>query len=93
MIFGMTPYTFFHVLLSLIGIFTGFIALFGMIAGKRLDAWNGIFLLTTTLTSITRIARNIPLASRQRFHFFHGHIGLLANLQIFAGRNQLAFYV
>jgi hypothetical protein len=53
MIFGMTPYTFFHVLLSLIGIFTGFIALFGMIAGKRLDGWNGIFLLTTALTSIT----------------------------------------
>ena len=53
MIFGMTPYTFFHVLLSLIGIFTGFIALFGMIAGKHLDGWNGIFLLTTALTSIT----------------------------------------
>jgi len=53
MIFGMTPYTFFHVLLSLIGIFTGLIALFGMIAGKRLDGWNGIFLLTTALTSIT----------------------------------------
>jgi hypothetical protein len=53
MIFGMTAFTFFHVLLSLIGIFTGFIALFGMIAGKRLDGWNGIFLLTTALTSIT----------------------------------------
>jgi hypothetical protein len=53
MIFGMTPYTFFHVLLSLIGIFTGFIALFGMIAGKRLDGWNEIFLLTTAFTSIT----------------------------------------
>ena len=53
MIFGMTPYTFFHVLVSLIGIFTGFIALFGMIAGKRLDGLNGIFLVTTALTSIT----------------------------------------
>jgi len=53
MIFGMTPHTFFHVLLSLIGIFTGFIALFGMIAGRGLDGWNGIFLLTTALTSIT----------------------------------------
>ena len=53
MIFGMTPYTFFHVVISLIGIFTGFIALFGMIAGKRLDGWNGIFLITTALTSIT----------------------------------------
>jgi hypothetical protein len=53
MVFGMTPFTFFHVLLSLIGISTGFIALFGMIAGKGLDGWNGIFLLTTALTSIT----------------------------------------
>jgi len=53
MIFGMTPLTFIHVLLSLIGIFTGFIAVFGMIAGKRLDGWTAIFLLTTALTSIT----------------------------------------
>jgi hypothetical protein len=53
MIFGMTPFTFFHVLLSLIGIFTGLIAVFGMIAGKRLDGWTAIFLLTTALTSIT----------------------------------------
>lgn len=53
MVFGMTPFTFFHVLLSLAGILTGFIAVFGMIAGKRLDGWNGIFLLTTALTSIT----------------------------------------
>jgi hypothetical protein len=52
-IFGMTPFTFFHVLLSLIGIFTGFIAVFGMIAGKRLDGLTAIFLTTTALTSIT----------------------------------------
>ncbi len=53
MILGMTPLTFIHVLLSLIGIFAGFIAVFGMIGGKRLDGFNGIFLLTTALTSIT----------------------------------------
>src|SRR5277367_816159 len=53
MIFGMTPFTFFHVLLSLIGIFSGFIAVFGMVAGKRLDAWTALFLSTTALTSIT----------------------------------------
>lgn len=53
MIFGMTPLTFIHVVLSLIGIFAGFIAVFGMIGGKRLDGWNGIFLLTTALTSVT----------------------------------------
>ena len=53
MIFGMTPFTFFHVLLSLIGILSGFIAVFGMIAGKRLDGWTALFLVTTALTSIT----------------------------------------
>ena len=53
MIFGMTPLTFLHVLLSLIGIFSGFIAVFGMIAGKRLDGWTALFLATTALTSIT----------------------------------------
>src|SRR4029077_1483839 len=53
MIFGMTPLTFVHVLLSLIAIFSGFIAVFGMIAGKRLDGWTALFLVTTALTSIT----------------------------------------
>jgi hypothetical protein len=49
----MTPFTLFHVLLSLIGIFTGFIAEFGMIAGKHLNVLTAIFLTTTALTSIT----------------------------------------
>jgi hypothetical protein len=53
MIAAMTPFTFFHVLLSLVGIFSGFIAVFGMIAGKRLDGWTALFLVTTALTSIT----------------------------------------
>jgi hypothetical protein len=50
---GLTAFTLFHVLISLIGIFTGFVAVFGMIAGKRLDGWNAAFLTTTALTSIT----------------------------------------
>ena len=53
MIFAMTPLTFVHVLLSLVGILSGFIAVFGMIAGKRLDGWTALFLVTTALTSIT----------------------------------------
>ena len=53
MILGMTPLTFFHVLISLIGILTGIIALLGMIAGTKLDGWNAVFLVTTALTSIT----------------------------------------
>ncbi len=32
-------YTIVHVLISLVGIFTGLIVLFGMLAAKRLDGW------------------------------------------------------
>jgi hypothetical protein len=53
MIFGMTYFTLFHVLLSLIGIATGFVVMFGLFGGKKLDGWTAIFLLTTILTSVT----------------------------------------
>jgi hypothetical protein len=53
MILGMTPFTFFHVLISLIGILSGFIVVFAMIAGKRLSGMIATFLATTALTSIT----------------------------------------
>jgi hypothetical protein len=55
MIFGMSlaTYTIVHVVISLIGIGTGLLVLFGMLGGKLLKPWNGIFLVTTVLTSIT----------------------------------------
>jgi hypothetical protein len=46
-------YTIVHVLIRLVGIFTGFIALFGMLTGKRLDGWTKWFVITTVLTSVT----------------------------------------
>jgi len=46
-------YTIIHVLISLVGIFTGLIVLFGMLAGKRRDGWTKWFLITTVLTSVT----------------------------------------
>src|SRR5439155_3180080 len=46
-------YTIIHVLISLVGIFTGLILLFGMLAGKRLDGWTKWFLITTVATSVT----------------------------------------
>jgi len=54
MVLGMSleTYTLTHVVISLIGIATGFIVLFGMLSGKLLKPWNGIFLLTTVLTSL-----------------------------------------
>jgi hypothetical protein len=53
MILGMTTLTFVHVVLSLIGIFSGFIVMFGLFTGKRLDGWTAIFLLSTVATSVT----------------------------------------
>jgi len=53
MIFGMTTFTFVHGVLSLVGIFSGFVVLSGLIAGKRLDGWTAVFLATTVATSVT----------------------------------------
>jgi len=53
MILGMTTFTFVHVAISLAGILAGFVAVFGLIAGKRLDGWTALFLVTTVATSVT----------------------------------------
>src|SRR2546423_13253869 len=53
MIGGLTTFTLIHVVLSIIGIFAGFIVAGGLIAGKRLDRWTGVFLVTTGATSVT----------------------------------------
>jgi hypothetical protein len=42
-----------HVGLSLVGILSGFVVLFGLLAGKRLDGWTALFLVTTVATSVT----------------------------------------
>ncbi len=55
MILGMTlsTFTLFHVVLSLLGIASGLIVVYGLISGKRLDNWTAFFLVTTVLTSAT----------------------------------------
>jgi hypothetical protein len=46
-------YTIIHTLISLVAIFTGFVVVFGMLAGERLDGWTKWFLITTVATSVT----------------------------------------
>jgi hypothetical protein len=53
MIFAMTTFTFVHVVLSLIGIFSGLVVLFGLLTAKRLDGWTALFLVSTVATSVT----------------------------------------
>jgi hypothetical protein len=53
MIFDLSTFTLIHVLISIVGIIAGLVVLGGLIAGARLDGWTALFLVTTTLTSIT----------------------------------------
>jgi len=55
MVFGMSlaTYTLIHVIISLIGIGSGLVVLFGMFGSKRLDGMTALFLATTALTSLT----------------------------------------
>ncbi|HZW81336.1 MAG TPA: hypothetical protein VFF50_12760 [Candidatus Deferrimicrobiaceae bacterium] len=55
MILGMSTatYTFLHVLISLVGIGSGLIVMFGFLTARQLNGMTGIFLVTTVLTSVT----------------------------------------
>jgi len=49
----MSPFTIFHVALSLLGIISGLVVVFGMLKNNRLDAVTAFFLITIVATSVT----------------------------------------
>jgi hypothetical protein len=51
--FGLTVLTFVHVVLSLVGIASGFVVVYEFLTAKQRDLWTAIFLSTTVLTSVT----------------------------------------
>ena len=53
MLLGFTPFTFTHVAISLLGIASGLIVLWGLLNSRLLGRWTFVFLSTTTLTSVT----------------------------------------
>jgi hypothetical protein len=55
MILGMSlsTFTIVHVVLSLVGIGSGLLVVYGLFLGKRFDGATAIFLVTTVLTSLT----------------------------------------
>jgi hypothetical protein len=74
MIFGLTPFTFVHVVISLVGIGSGLVVVYGFLTAQRLDLWTGIFLATTVLTSVTGFL--LPFE-----HFMPSHaVGILSML-------------
>jgi hypothetical protein len=46
-------FTWFHVVISLLGIVAGFVVIFGMLTGDAMDGWTTFFLATTVATSVT----------------------------------------
>jgi hypothetical protein len=55
MILGMSlpVFTALHVAISLVGIGSGLVVLYGLIVSERLDRWTLLFLITTVATSVT----------------------------------------
>ena len=49
----MSTFTLIHVAISLIGILSGLVVVYGFVTGQRLPAWNAVFLVMTILTSVT----------------------------------------
>src|SRR6266702_4496706 len=49
----LTVLTLVHVVLSLIGIGSGLVVVFGLITRKQLKGWTALFLTTTIATSVT----------------------------------------
>jgi len=55
MILGMTTATFtaLHVLISLVGIGSGLVVMYGLLTANRLERWTTLFLVSTAATSLT----------------------------------------
>lgn len=55
MILGLSEpaFTQVHVIISLVGIATGLVVLWGMLRSRRLEGWTAVFLATTVLTDVT----------------------------------------
>lgn len=68
----MTTFTFVHVVISLVGIFSGGVVVYGLMTARRLDGWTAIFLMTTAATSVTGF-----LFPFQRFLPSHG-VGIVS---------------
>src|SRR4030095_7257589 len=79
MIWGMTESTFttVHVVLSLIGIGSGLVVMFGLLGGKDRHGWTVLFLATTVATSVTGFGFPLrsPAAGPQGRHHLAGGAG------------------
>jgi hypothetical protein len=50
---SLPTFTILHVIISLVGIVSGLVVLFGLLGSRPAPGWTGLFLVTTILTSVT----------------------------------------
>ena len=68
----LTIYTIIHVVISLVGIASGFVVMYGLFNGRQLDGWTRLFLATTVATSVTGFGFPVH-------HFLPSHgVGILS---------------
>ncbi len=82
----LTAFTLAHVVISLVGVGSGFVVLWGFLASRRFDFWTATFLLTSVLTSVTGFMFPVD-------HFTPGHaLGIMSlvllPIAIFARYNR-----
>ncbi len=53
MFFDLKTYTLIHTAISLVGIASGFVVLYGLLKASRLDRWTALFLVSPVATSVT----------------------------------------
>src|SRR6202035_5563022 len=53
MFLGLSTFTWFHTILSLVALFSGLIVLGGILGSQRLPGWTGVYLVTAVATSAT----------------------------------------
>src|SRR2546427_12748531 len=50
---SLETFTIVHVIISLVGLVSGFVVLKGLLSSRRCAGWTALFLITTVLTSVT----------------------------------------
>jgi len=83
MLAGFTAFTWFHTILSLIAIVTGFVVVRDLFASRVSPVWTGIFIATAVLTSATGFGFAAP--------FGPSHVVGILSLVLLAG-SMLALY-
>lgn len=82
MLLDLKTFTLIHVALSLVGIGSGFVVMYGLLTGRRLGGWTALFLITTVTTSVTGFG--FPLTHFGAPHLLGVILLVVLSLAIFA---------